>query len=126
MLYAHNQNWRTSQLPFSLTLANTLNTGVSFSTPSGSVAESQRWATRGMQGLGQGHGFFGRGVQGYGPRVQYGRGAGMDGHGDCGCGCGGSCGCGDNGGGVGLMCVAAAIGLYFLLGSPWRQRFGES
>ena len=87
MLTPFNQNWRTSTLPFSLALANTVNTGVSFSTPSGAIANSQRWASRGFQG--------------YGPRIQYGPGAGLDG---LGCGCGGGDGCG---------CVAAAA-VYFL------------
>ena len=89
MIYGHNQNWRTSRLPFSLSLANSVNTGVSFDTTSGAIAQAQRWATRGMQGLGQSRGHYARGVYGYGPRIQYGRGAGMDG-----VGCGGSCGCG--------------------------------
>lgn len=81
MIFPRNQNWRTSSLPFSLALANTVNTGVGFDTPSGAVAETKRWATRGMQG--------------FGPQTQY-CGAGLDGLGH-GCGCGGSCGCGSHG-----------------------------
>lgn len=88
MLFPHAQNWRTSQLPYSLSLANSLHTGVTFDTASGAVAESQRWASRGMQG--------------HGPRVQYPN-RGMDGLG-CGCGCDGG-----GGDGLGLLCIAAAV-----------------
>jgi hypothetical protein len=70
MLMPRQQNWRTSTLPFSLALQNTVNTGVSFDTSSGAIANSQRWAARGFQG--------------YGPWIQYGRSAGMDG---IGCNC---------------------------------------
>lgn len=91
MIFNQNQNWRTSQLPFSLSLANRVNTGVSIDFPSGGLAERQRWASRGFQG--------------YGPRIQYPN-RGMDGlgllmsgsaqkpHGGCGCGCGGHGNCG--------------------------------
>lgn len=86
MIFPRYQNWRTSQLPFSISLANRVNTGVSFDTPSGGIAERARWARRGMQG--------------WGPRLQY-PGAGMDGmghyHHDCGCGCGGAGTCGSSG-----------------------------
>jgi len=82
MIFAKNQNWRTSPLPFSLSLANTVSTGTSFDTASHAIANSKAWASRGLQG--------------YGPRVQY-SGAGLDGH-HCHCGCGGSC----NGGMGGL------------------------
>ena len=81
MIVPHYQNWRTSTLPFSISLANRVNTGVSFDTPSGGIAERQRWASRGFQGVFAGHG----------PRVQYPGGSGMDGMG-CHCGCGGACG----------------------------------
>jgi hypothetical protein len=79
MIFPRNQNWRTSRLPFSLALANTVHTGVSFNTASGMIANQKWWATRGMQG--------------YGPRIQY-PGAGMDG---LGCHCGGGCGGGMGG-----------------------------
>ena len=80
LLVPHYQNWRTSTLPFSIALANSVNTGVSYDTPSGFIAEEQRWASRGFQS--------------YVPRVQYPN-KGLDGH--CGCGCGGGCGCGSHG-----------------------------
>ena len=101
MIFPFNQNWRTSQNFWSLSLANRVNTGVSFDTPSGGIAERQRWASRGMQG--------------YGPRIQYPVGSGMDGLG-CGCGCGGHGACGGDGGMMtGLLCFAgAAAALWFL------------
>jgi hypothetical protein len=111
MIFPKNQNWQTSRLPFSLALANRINTGVSFNTPSNAIAESQRWARRGFQG-----------VSGYGPRIQYPIGAGMDGLG-CGCGCGGSGGCGDHGrnafefGMNGLLCLAAIAAAAYCFGS---------
>jgi hypothetical protein len=96
MIFGQQQNWRTSTLPFSLALKNTVNTGVSFDTPSGAIANSQRWASAGFRG--------------FGPVMTF-PGAGMDGMG-CGCGCGG------NGGGdwTGLVCLglAAAAAFYFL------------
>ena len=76
MLTAFNQNWHTTNLPYSLALANTVNTGGSFSTSSGAVRNSKIWASAGFRGLG--------------PVLTF-RGAGMDGMG-CGCGCGGGCG----------------------------------
>lgn len=109
MIFQRDQNWRTSSLPFSLALANTVNTGVSFDTPSGAIAQAQRWASRGFQG--------------YGPRIQYPSGAGMDGIG-CGCGCngGGYGGCNGGSGGLGmsdLICFgAAAVAFYLLTKSP--------
>lgn len=108
MIHPWNQNWRTSQLPFSLALANTVNTGVSFDTPSRGIAERQRWASRGFQG--------------YGPRIQYPVGAGMDGLG-CGCECGGSGGCGHGGEGwTGLLCLGAiAVAAYWMgKGNGWE------
>jgi hypothetical protein len=86
MIFPFPQNWRTSLLPFSLALKNTVNTGVSFDTASGAIANSQRWASRGFQG--------------FGPRMQY-PGAGMDGLG-CGCGC-------DSGSGLPLLLLGAAL-----------------
>ena len=75
MLTAFNQNWRTTDLPFSLALANRVTTGVSFSTPSGAIRNSQIWASAGFRG--------------FGPVMTFpGAGAGMDGMG-CGCGCAG-------------------------------------
>lgn len=79
MIFPFDQNWETSRLPFSLALRNTVNTGVSFDTPSRAIANRQRWARAGFGG--------------YGPQIQY-PGAGMDGLG-CGCGCG--CNCGSHG-----------------------------
>ena len=92
MLTSFNQNWRTSSLPFSLSLANSVNTGTSFTTPSGATQNSQVWASAGFRG--------------YGPVMTFPGGAGMDGlgmlmsggsphaGGGCGCGCGGKGGCG--------------------------------
>ena len=71
MLTAFNQNWHTTHLPFSLALANTVNTGGSFDTPSGAIRNSQIWASAGFRGLG--------------PTLTF-PGAGMDGLG-CGCAC---------------------------------------
>lgn len=76
MIFPRQQNWRTSTLPYSISLANDVHTGVSFDTPSRMIAESKRWATAGMQG--------------FGARRQYPN-RGMDGH--CGCGSNGNCGC---------------------------------
>ena len=76
MLTAFNQNWHTTNLPYSLALANTVNTGGSFTTSSGAVRNSKIWASAGFRGLG--------------PVLTF-PGAGMDGMG-CGCGCGGGCG----------------------------------
>lgn len=73
MLTAFNQNWRTTHLPHSLALANTVNTGGSFSTPSGAIRNSQIWASAGFRG--------------FGPTMTF-PGAGLDGIG-CGCGCNG-------------------------------------
>lgn len=101
MIFHRDQNWRTTNLPFSLALKNTVNTGVSFNTPSNAVANSQRWAAHGFQGLGQ----YG------GKRSQWFHG-GLSGMG-CGCGCGGA----DLGGG-GLILAAAA--LYFLCAGTRR------
>lgn len=75
MLTPFNQNWRTTRRPFSLALANTVTTGVSFDTPSGAIRNSQIWASAGFRG--------------FGPVMTF-PGAGMDGIG-CGCGCGGGC-----------------------------------
>jgi hypothetical protein len=83
MIFARNQNWRTSPLPFSLSLANTVTTGTSFDTASHAVANTKAWAAAGFRG--------------FGPRMQF-TGAGMDGLGSH-CHCGGTCGhCGGLGG----------------------------
>ena len=95
MIFPNQQNWRTSRLPFSLALKNTVNTGVSFDTSSGAIANSQRWASAGFRG--------------YGPVMTY-PGAGMDGLGGCGCGCGGNGGCGDQGGGLANLICLVAVG----------------
>ena len=96
MIFPCNQKWRTSDNFFSLALKNTENTGVSFDTPSGGIAERKRWASAGFRG--------------YGPVMTFPGGAGMDGMG-CGCGCGG----GDGGMMTGLLCFAgAAAALWFL------------
>lgn len=102
MIFPFDQNWRTSTLPFSLALKNTVNTGVSFDTPSGAIAQAQRWASRGFQGLG-----------GYGPRIQY-PGAGMDGLG-CGCGC-------EDGGFPWLSAAIAVTALWILHDNVWHRR----
>lgn len=98
MIFKHNQNWRTSRLPFSLALANTVNTGVSFDTPSGGIAQAQRWASVGMQG--------------YGPRIQYPGGAGMDGLGGCGC---------DGGTSPILWAAVAVTALWILHDNVWHR-----
>lgn len=109
MIVPHRQNWRTTTLPFSLALKNTVNTGVSFDTSSGATANSQRWASRGFQGLG-----------GYGPRIQY-PGAGMDGLGGCGCGgCDGGC----DGGFPWLSAAIAVTALWILHDNVWHARSG--
>lgn len=66
MLTPFNQNWRTTLLPFSLALKNTVNTGVSFTTPSGAIANSQRWASAGFRGFGPVMTFPGAGMDGVG------------------------------------------------------------
>lgn len=99
MIFPHNQNWRTTSLPFSLALKNTVNTGVSFDTPSRATANSQRWASAGFRGLG--------------PVLTFPGGAGMDGLG-CGCGCGG--GCSGEGMSPLLWLAAGAAAVYFLAG----------
>ena len=90
MLTPFNQNWRTTHKPFSLALANTVNTGVSFSTPSGAIRNSQIWARAGFRGFGPVMTFPGAGmdnVQGFGQLpLNYVR-AGFAGVG-CGCNCG--------------------------------------
>jgi hypothetical protein len=91
MLTPFAQNWRTSQLPFSLALQNTVNTGGSYTTPSRATENSKIWASAGFRG--------------YGPVMSY-PGAGMDG---IGCGC--------EGGGASnlLLWALAGFGVWCLL-----------
>ena len=98
MLYPFNQNWRTSQKPQTLSLSNAVNTGVTYSTPSGTVPNQKAWASAGFRG--------------YGPTMTFPGGSGLDGmHG--GCGCGGGC---NGGGGNGLLlCALAALGVFLFL-----------
>ena len=100
MLMPFPQNWRTSFLPYSISLANRVNTGGSWTTPSETIANQKWWATRGLQG--------------YGPKIQY-RGAGMDGLG-CGCGCNGS----NGDGGSFFTWVLIGAGVMALL-HAWHQ-----
>ena len=73
MIVGRAQNWRMSSMPWSLSLTNTVNTGVSFDTPSRAIGITKFW---------QGQGF-----RGYGPTRTFPGGSGFDGC-DCGCGCG--------------------------------------
>ena len=52
MLYPKNQNWRTSQKFWDLSLANSVNTGVTFNTSSGTIANQHYWNSVGFRGLG--------------------------------------------------------------------------
>ena len=108
MIFPFNQNWRTSRKPFALSLANSVNTGVSYSTPSGTVPNQQRWASAGFRG--------------FGPTMTFPGGSGLDGMGSC--GCGGGC----NGGGGSLLTYAALGALaYFLFsgGAKRQSLYGE-
>ena len=106
MIFPFQQNWQTSRKPFALSLTNTVNTGVSYSTPSGTVPNQQRWASAGFRG--------------YGPKMTF-PGAGMDGMGN---GCG--CGCNGGGGSNFLLYAAAGAGLYFLFsGFMGRRSYGD-
>ena len=69
MLIPYQQNWRTTALPYSLALARTVNTGGSFTTPSGATANSAIWAKAGF-----------RGFAGFGPTMTFPGGSGMDAH----------------------------------------------
>lgn len=101
MLFPFNQNWRTSQKPFSLSLTNAVNTGISYSTPSGTVPNQQRWASAGFRG--------------YGPTMTFPGGSGLDGlH--------GGCGCGGNGGNNFLLYALAGAGIYFLASGFLERR----
>jgi hypothetical protein len=100
MIYSRNQRWRTTGLPYSLALTNTVNTGGSWTTPSRAVANQKTWASAGFRG--------------FGPTMTFPGGSGMDG---MGCGCGGGCGCGcqDSGSWGSLLClgIAAAAAFWF-------------
>ena len=92
MLTAFNQNWRTTDLGYSLALATTVNTGGSFTTPIGATRNSKIWASAGFRGFGPMMTFTGSGldnVQGFGQLpLNYLR-AGFNGV-ACGCNCDGS------------------------------------
>jgi hypothetical protein len=87
-------------LPYSLALMNAVNTGGSFDTPSGTIANQKTWASAGFRG--------------FGPVMTFPGGSGMDG---MGCGCDGGCGCGcsGDGGATGVIWLGiAAAALWFL------------
>lgn len=92
MIFPFSQNWRTSRKPFSLSLANSVSTGISYSTPSGTVPNQQRWASAGFRG--------------FGPTMTFPGGSGLDGMG-CGCGC--------DGGGNNLLLYAGLGALAYFL-----------
>lgn len=107
MIFAFPQNWRTSQNPFSLALTNAVNTGVSFDTTSGTIANQKRWASAGFRG--------------FGPTMTFPGGSGLDGMG-CGCGCDGNGG----GGSTLLLCLLAGLGVWGLINVFMEGRgFGE-
>jgi hypothetical protein len=104
VIYPFSQNWRTSLNPWALSLKNAVSTGVSFNTPSRTIANQKAWASAGFRG--------------YGPTRTF-PGAGLDG---MSCGCNG----GGNGGGSNLILyVLAGVGLYFLLEPMLRERGRE-
>jgi hypothetical protein len=108
-------NWRTSLNPWALSLKNAVSTGVSYNTPSRTIANQKAWASAGFRGLGLRRG----NMRGYGPTRTF-PGAGLDG--GVGCGCNG----GGNGGGSNLILyVLAGVGLYFLLEPMLRERERE-
>lgn len=108
MIYPFPQNWRTSLKPHTLSLANAVNTGVSFTTPSGTIANQKRFASAGFRG--------------FGPTMTFPGGAGLDGMG-CGCACDGG---GDGGGGNLILCILAGLGIWALV-DMFRggSRYGE-
>ena len=96
MLYPKNQNWRTSQKFWDLSLANSVNTGVTFNTSSGTIANQHYWNSVGFRGLG--------------PTLTFPGGSGLDG---AGCGC--------DGGGMGnLLYVALGAALFWMFGGRSR------
>ena len=113
MLTSFDQNWHTTHRPFSLALANTVSTGVSFDTPSGAIRNSQIWARAGFRGLG--------------PVLTFPGGAGLDGIG-CGCGCAGGCSGGMGQGQVSGSTEWILFGLFaaaFLATYLWPRRARE-
>lgn len=108
MIFPFQMNWRTSLKPQTLSLANAVNTGITYSTPSRAMENSKVWAAAGFRGLG-----------GYGPMMTF-PGSGLDGMG-CGCGCNG-------GGGVTniVLYVLAGLGAWSLLEPVLERRsYGE-
>lgn len=103
MIYPFPQNWRTSLTPFSLSLANAVSTGVSYTTPSRTVPNQKRWASAGFRG--------------FGPTMTFPGGSGLDGMG-CGCGCGG------NGNNL-LLYLLAGLGIWSLIGVFTEGRYGQ-
>ena len=105
MIFPFQQNWRTSRKPFSLSLTNSVNTGISYSTPSGTVPNQQRWASAGFRG--------------FGPTMTFPGGSGLDGMGGCGCGCGG--------GGNNLLLYGAlgALAYFLFSGGLRRGSYGD-
>ena len=108
MIFPFAQNWRTSLTPHTLSLANAVNTGVSFTTPPGTIANQKRWASAGFRG--------------FGPTMTFPGGSGLDGMG-CGCGCNGN---GGGGGSTLLVCLLAGLGVWGLIGLFMKGgRYGE-
>lgn len=103
MIYPKNQNWRTTLKPWGLSLANAVNTGVSFTTPSGTIANQKAWASAGFRG--------------YGPTNTFPGGSGLDGMG-CGCGC-------DGGGSNVLLYAALGALAYFLFSGGLGRSYGD-
>lgn len=106
MIFPFNQNWRTSRKPFALSLANSVNTGISYSTPSGTVPNQQRWASAGFRG--------------FGPTMTFPGGSGLDG---MGCGCGGGCGGGDSN--LLLYAALGALAFYLFKGAGRSSLYGD-
>ena len=105
MIYPFPQNWQTSLKPHTLSLANAVNTGVSFTTPSGTIANQKYWASAGFRGLG--------------PTLTFPGGSGLDG---MGCGCNG----GGGGGSTLLLCILAGLGIWGLFQMFMEgRRYGE-
>lgn len=108
MIYPFPQNWMTSLTPHTLSLANAVNTGVTYSTTSGTVPNQKRWAAAGFRG--------------FGPTMTFPRAAGLDGMG-CGCGCNGGAG----GGSSLMMCLLAGLGIWGLIQvfAGGRHHYGD-
>jgi hypothetical protein len=99
MIFPFPQNWRTSLKPHSLSLMNTVNTGTTFTTPSGAMENSKIWASAGFRG--------------FGPTMTF-PGAGMDG---MGCGCGG--------GGGHLLWALGGFVVAMMLGGRRFRAYGD-